>query len=187
MKTHNPITNKDYIPGAGLWPEEQTQRNAPVCGGRSRAQLRERLQLHTAPPAASQGCFSLPPSFSSLSLVFYALFLWYVLWGAASMLLGLDVQHWGWWSWQCLAWRSPASPHRSPWDPSSTWAPACSTARSVHHPHHTTHSVLYFQVTSTAGDGWRSLPAPSKHPTGRSGTTQQASPAPGTSWPPRTR
>lgn len=43
------------------------------------------------------------------------------------------------------------------------------------------------QGTSTAGAGWTSPRDPSTRPTGPSGTTPRESPAPGTSWPPRTR
>lgn len=161
MKTHNPITNKDYIPGAGLWPEEQTQRNAPACGGRSRAQLRERLQLHMAPPAASQGCFSLPPSFSSLSLVFYALFSWYVLWGAASMLLGLDVQHRGCWSGS--AQHGAAQPLLT--DPPETPAApghwhAAQQGRPITHiiPHTVCCTSRWPVLRGTAGEAFRLLP-----------------------------
>ena len=49
------------------------------------------------------------------------------------------------------------------------------------------HGALYLQGISTVGDDWRSRRGPSKRPTGRSETTQQESPAPGTLSPRRTR
>lgn len=81
---------------------------------------------------------------------------------------------------------SSQSPQR-PWQHLGTGTQHSKASPSAGHPCYTMHGVLYFQVTSTVGDDWRSLPAPSKHPTGQSGTTQQASRAPGTLWPPRTR